>query len=1602
MLLFQFPAVFDPKVDQAGQGTRRRHRRGKPSRHRVRAMVTLLEQRSLLATATITTLNLSSSSLTYGQKEVFTATVVPLALNGPTPTGGVVSFMEGPLTLGTGTLESGTATLSTQRLSAGIDTVFAIYRGTSAFAGSASAAIISTVAGGGDPATRQGLYTTLSDPEAVAVDSSGDLFIADSNENVIKEVNGTTGAVTVVAGNGTAGYAGDDGEATDAELDFPEGLALDGKGDLFIADTYNNVVRELNLTTGIITTYAGNYADSQKTLNPKKTTPPTAPSSYSGDNGPATAAELYVPIGVAVDNSGNLFIADSYNNRIREVVESSTAAKALGVSAGDIVTVAGTGKAGFSPDGTKATEAKLSGPSGVAVDSNGNLFIADTYNNVIREVDATNGDITTIAGKHGSGGNGGQIPSGSGGQSGSSSSNQSGSSSRSGGGSGSNVGFTPGSVSATSAKLHFPQGIYVPSPGVIDFADTFNNEIREITLQNGMLNTIAGDHTYGDSGDGGLATSAELGEPFSMTLDAAGDIFIADTYNNAIREVAESNAAAKTLGVSIGDIVTVAGGDAAAYSSDPGPASASELDDPLSVAVDGSNNIYIADTSNNAVREVNAQTGVITTVAGGTQNQPMYNNGLSDPADVAMDSSGDLFIADTDNNEVDEVNLATGQETIVAGDGTAGYSGDGGQATKAELNLPEGLAVDGHGNLFIADSGNNVIREVNLKSGIITTLAGSSMMLPNSKIIIGIAGYKGDDGLAAVAELNDPIGLALDGTGDLFIADSGNNVIREIVPGTNGLQDGIITTYAGDYNNGLGGYGGDNGPATAAQLNDPQGIAIGPTGNLFIADSGNNRVREVNKKTGIITTVAGDGTAGSTGDTSNGVATSAELNDPIGVVVTGGGAIDIADSANNVIRQVTLTSNTITTIAGNGGSGDDGDGGPAADAQLSFPQGLVVDSAGDLFIADSENDVVREVKAGSSIITTVVGGDGGLLFSNPNGPATAATLANPDGIVVDSQGDIFIADSGFNVVQEVIESPSTATALKLAVGDIITIAGDGAQGNIGNNVLATDAALDDPVGLALDGSGDLFIADSGNNEIREVKPGTDGLLADGTIMTVAGDGDDGYSGNGGAATAAELSNPAGVAVDSTGDIYIADQHNNVIREVDAATNDIETIAGDGTSGFSGDSGPATAAGLSGPTGVALDGSDLFIADTGNNAIREVNLTAGNITTFAGSYNNGAGGYSGDGGTRNEALLNVPSAVAVDSSGNLYIADSENNVVREVTPGGVGQTVTVAKAPLTITAAYSPFKVYGDMLTFAGTEFTTSGLVKANGDTVTGVSLTSAGAAQSAAVGVYSIVPSGAGGQGLSNYIITYQNGTLYVTSALLKITVDNFSKTYGTVASLPGTGFSETGLVTANGDKLTSVTLTSTGAPATAAVGTYPIVPTDPVGTGLSNYTIEFIDGTLTVTPAPATVESITIQKVKTGKHKTTQDIVVQFSEAIAMGIAQDLDNYSLVTVPKSKKQKGKTVSLASASYSTSAFTVTLKTSKPLVLSPPLNLTIEAAGPHDPLGLPLASNVVAKLTKGGGTITSAVPLVEARGPSARVIDDLLSAGFRPRTRHSRS
>ena len=344
--------------------------------------------------------------------------------------------------------------------------------------------------------------------------------------------------------------------------------------------------------------------------------------------------------------------------------------------------------------------------------------------------------------------------------------------------------------------------------------------------------------------------------------------------------------------------------------------------------------------------------------------------------------------------------------TTYAGNGTVGFSGDGGPATSAQLYLSSSglggdVAVDAAGDLFIADTYNQRIRMVT-PGGVISTVAGN-----------GTPGYSGDVGLATAAQLNGPSSIAVDTAGNLFIADFSNNRVRMVTTG------GVISTVAG---NGTPGYSGDVGLATAAQLNGPYSVAVDTAGNLFIADFYNNRVRKVTPS-GIISTVAGTGTYGFSGD--GGPATSAQLYYPYSLAVDAAGNLFIADFSNSRIRKVT-PSGIISTVAGTGTYGFSGDGGPATSAQLEYPSGVAVDTAGDLFIADGPNvslfgitgnQRIRKVTIGGIIST--VAGNGGQGFSGDGGPATSAQLNNPSAVAVDTAGNLFISDTSNNRVRRV-------------------------------------------------------------------------------------------------------------------------------------------------------------------------------------------------------------------------------------------------------------------------------------------------------------------------------------------------------------------------------------------------------------------------------------------------------------------------------------------------------------------------------------------------------------------------------------------------------
>ncbi len=562
------------------------------------------------------------------------------------------------------------------------------------------------------------------------------------------------------------------------------------------------------------------------------------------------------------------------------------------------------------------------------------------------------------------------------------------------------------------------------------------------------------------------------------------------------------------------------------------------------------------------------------------------------------------------------------------------------------------------------------------------------------------------------------------------------------------------------------------------------------------------------------------------------------------------------------------------------------------------------------------------------IINTVAGG-GTNSSTNYTGPATGAQLLDSFGVALDNSGHLFIVNDG---VREV----------NLKTGVMTTVAGGGTDASPTFSGPATAADLSGAYGVAVDSSGNLFIADPNNNVVREVSAAT------GLISTIAGNGTAGYSGDGGPATAAELNQPLSVAVDKSGNLFIADTKNSVVRELDLATGVITTYAGDGNSGISGDGGPAAAAELVSPATVAVDKSgNLFIADVDADEIREVNAATGVISLIAGG---GGDGYSGDGGPAINAALTTCYGIAVDSSGDLFLTFEDNHVIREINAatgvittvvGNGNQGYSGDGGPATAAELNTP---YGVAVDSSGNLFISdpdSGVIRE-------VSTSSSGGAQ-----------------------------TVTVSPATLTITA--LPETMVAGEAVPALVPSFSGFV--NGDTAANLAaqpeLTTTATSASPP-GHYPIHVS---GARSPDYNITFMGGTLTVLaqPKPATISGVSIQKIKTGKRHTAGVIVLQFSEALNFADAQNLNSYSLVTVPKKKKQKGKAVALASASYNATTFTVTLTTRKPLVSSPPIQLTVKADSLLDALGEPLdgndsgqpGANFVAILNKSGSRVTSA-------------------------------
>ena len=740
----------------------------------------------------------------------------------------------------------------------------------------------------------------------------------------------------------------------------------------------------------------------------------------------------------------------------------------------------------------------------------------------------------------------------------------------------------------------------------------------------------------------------------------------------------------------VNTINTVAGGGA-----EPSVATSAYLPQPFAAVRDAAGNTYISVPTFNTVFKVSTA-GTLTAYAGNGISGFSGDGGagtsaqLSFPEGLAIDGNGNLFIADMYNNRIRRVDATTHNITTIAGseDPFAGaYAGDGGPAVNARLNLPRGVAVDSHGNLFIADNGNGVVREV-VNSGaaeqnLITTYAGNA-----SATVAGCA-----SGKATTAGFANPIGIAVDGTGNVFVSDQNLQIVCKVDTSQN------ISTYAGTLNaSGIPGQpNGDGGAATAAKLLLPTGLTTDSTGNLYIADSGNPKIRKVDTTAShIITTVAGIGLICTNaqepacGDT--GTAASAEFNFPEGVFFDSLNNIVVTDSDNQRVRVIGTTG-TITALAG-GGTG--GDGAAGTSGLMGLPQYVAVDSSENVYALESNGVRLRELNATTKNLSTFAG-DGyggatidcngtscGMANNGDGGPATQARFVYPVGVATDSAGNFYILDQSAEVVR-VINTQKTAiivAAVTIQPGDIAAIAGNGARcgspGNpntrpaCGDNGPALSASLLAPYSVAVDSTGNVYIGDAGLNTVRVVN-------GDGGISTFAGTPGTGCTtylttqcGDNGAPTSATLSFPAGlVTYNSFGItmVYIADAGDNVIRVVDTETNVISRYAFNGLPTFGGDGESATSASMEGPSQLAVDSrGNLYVGGGSDNVVRRIDAGDLSVATVAGDVNNLDGGFSGDGGPSTSAQLeNYGLAIfnTASPTDDLFIADSANNRIRRV-------------------------------------------------------------------------------------------------------------------------------------------------------------------------------------------------------------------------------------------------------------------------------------------------------------------------------------------------
>jgi DNA-binding beta-propeller fold protein YncE len=660
---------------------------------------------------------------------------------------------------------------------------------------------------------------------------------------------------------------------------------------------------------------------------------------YNGDGIPATKAYISRSEALCVDRAGNVHIADTYGNRVRKV----------DVKTGLISTFAGTGAGGCSSDGVLASQAKIQAPMGLCFDDAGNLFIGGGHR--VRRVDAVTGRIRTVVGTGKSE-------------------------------------FNGDGIRGLEANVCGPFNIAVDREGSLYLAEETGNRIRKVDGRTGIISTLAGTGKFGEGRDGAKATDSPVDQPTGIAISPQGEVYFTGVCR--VWRIDKS-----------GRLRAVAGTGKSGYNGDGIPAKRAQLGYLYSqIRFDRAGNLVIADYGNGRIRLVDAKTGLISTIAGQEQPKLRGLDGFHPP-------------------------------TVMS---------------------PTGIDLDEAGNVYWVEETACCVRRLDVRSGCTSTIAGVPLDVGRAE---GVP--------ASTACLLHPGALAINKAGDLYFAEW--NTVRRVDAAKHLVR---TVVGSGEY-----GFNGDGIPALKAKLESPTGLAVDPDGNLYLAESNGHRVRRVDAKTGLISTVAGGGKRGYNGD---GIpARRAELDVPVGVAADASGNLYIADQQGNRVRRVDAETGLISTVAGTGKCKWGEDGIPATSSEVCSPSGIAFNDAGDVFILDSGTCRVRKVDARTGLISTVAGG--GKEPPRSLMKATRAKLGFFYGIAVDPDGDIYVSETweGHRIYK-----------INGKIDLLRVVAGTGESGYNGATVRARKALLHSPWGLALDASGNLYVADSDNHCVRKI------------------------------------------------------------------------------------------------------------------------------------------------------------------------------------------------------------------------------------------------------------------------------------------------------------------------------------------------------------------------------------------------------------------------------------------------------------------------------------------------------------------------------------